>query len=146
MAGLSWLCCMDTGHPKFTHEFISFDITLGKYPVVPRLCFSKESFKELFGFGSKLLAGGLLHTIYLNLYSLVIGKYFSSADLGNFNRATSLAQYVSVNITSIITRVTYPIECQIQHDNEELQRKFFMFIRMTAFIIFPLMIWLMCTG
>ena len=94
----------------------------------------------LFGFGSKLLAGGLLHTIYLNLYSLVIGKYFSSADLGNFNRATSLAQYVSVNITSIITRVTYPIECQIQHDNEELQRKFFMFIRMTAFIIFPLMI------
>ena len=107
---------------------------------IPRLCFSKESFKELFGFGSKLLAGGLLHTIYLNLYSLVIGKYFSSADLGNFNRATSLAQYVSVNITSIITRVTYPIECQIQHDNEELQRKFFMFIRMTAFIIFPLMI------
>ena len=82
----------------------------------------------------------MLHTIYLNLYSLVIGKYFSSADLGNFNRATSLAQYVSVNITSIITRVTYPIECQIQHDNEELQRKFFMFIRMTAFIIFPLMI------
>lgn len=107
---------------------------------IPHLCFSKESFKELFGFGSKLLAGGLLHTIYLNLYSLVIGKYFSSADLGNFNRATSLAQYVSVNITSIITRVTYPIECQIQHDNEELQRKFFMFIRMTAFIIFPLMI------
>ena len=71
---------------------------------------------------------------------MVIGKYFSSADLGNFNRATSLAQYVSVNITSIITRVTYPIECQIQHDNEELQRKFFMFIRMTAFIIFPLMV------
>ena len=34
---------------------------------IPRLCFSKESFKELFGFGSKLLAGGLLHTIYLNL-------------------------------------------------------------------------------
>ena len=33
MAGLSWLWCMDTGHPKFTHEFISFDITLGKYPV-----------------------------------------------------------------------------------------------------------------
>lgn len=105
----------------------------------PHLCFSQKSFKELFGFGSKLLAGGLLHTLYLNLYSLVIGKYFSSADLGNFNRATSLAQYVSINVTSIITRVTYPIECQIQHDNEELQRKFFIFIRMTAFIIFPLM-------
>lgn len=111
---------------------------------IPKLCFSKDSFKELFGFGSKLLAGGLLHTIYLNLYSLVIGKCFSSAELGNFNRATSLAQYASINITSIITRVTYPIECQIQHDNEELQRKFFTFIRMTAFIIFPLMIGL-CT-
>lgn len=40
----------------------------------PNFIFSFPSFKELFGFGSKLLAGGLLNTIYTNMYSLVIGK------------------------------------------------------------------------
>lgn len=39
-----------------------------------------------------------------------------------------------------MTRVTYPIECQIQHDDEKLQEKYFTFIRQTAFIVFPLMI------
>ena len=47
MAGLSWLCCMDTGHPKFTHEFISFDITLGKYPVDSSPMFLQRVFQGI---------------------------------------------------------------------------------------------------
>ena len=48
----------------------------------PRLLFSWCSFKELFSFGSKLLASGLLHTIYTNMYSLVIGKKYTPAEVG----------------------------------------------------------------
>ena len=47
MAGLSWLWCMDTGHPKFTHEFISFDITLGKYPVDSSPMFLQRVFQGI---------------------------------------------------------------------------------------------------
>lgn len=106
----------------------------------PIFVFSKSSFKELFSFGSKLLGGAILHTLYTNLYTLIIGKVFSSTDLGFYNRAFTLTQYPSTNITGIMTRVTYPIECQIQHDDEKLQEKYFTFIRQTAFIVFPLMI------
>lgn len=106
----------------------------------PLFVFSKSSFKELFSFGSKLLGGAILHTLYTNLYTLIIGKVFSSTDLGFYNRAFTLTQYPSTNITGIMTRVTYPIECQIQHDDEKLQEKYFTFIRQTAFIVFPLMI------
>ena len=42
----------------------------------PQVLFSTQAFKELFSFGSKLLMGGLLHTIYSNLYTLTIGKIF----------------------------------------------------------------------
>lgn len=105
----------------------------------PKVVFSIKSFKELFGFGSKLLAGGLLHTLYTNMYSLVIGKIYSSAELGYFNRASTIAQYPSLNITNILTRVTYPVECKMQDDKEKLQDKFFMFIRLTSFVVFPMM-------
>lgn len=106
----------------------------------PLRVFSWESFKELFSFGSKLLAGGLLHTIYTNMYSLIIGKFFTPVDLGYFNRAASMAQYPSTNITNIVTKVTYPVECQLQHDDDLLQQKYFSFIRCVSFIVFPMMI------
>lgn len=106
----------------------------------PKRIFSYSSFKHLFSFGSKLLAGALLHTVYMNSYTLIIGRFFSPSDLGFFNRANTIAQYVSTNFTNIISRVTYPIECKIQNDNRELQDKFFLFLRMATFVIFPLMV------
>lgn len=106
----------------------------------PLFNFSFRSFKVLFSFGSKLLVGGLLHSLYVNLYTLVIGRYFSATELGYFNRANSISQYPSFNLTNIISRVTYPIECKIQENEELLQEKFFLFLRMATYIIFPLMI------
>lgn len=107
---------------------------------LPLFVFSWKSFKELFDFGSKLLMGGLLHTIYQNLYTLVIGKFFNSSQLGFFNRAFSITQYPSSNITNILVRVTYPVECKYQDNNQMLQEKFYLFIKLTAFIVFPLMV------
>lgn len=55
--------------------------------------FSKTSFRELFSYGSKLLASGLLDTVYNNLYTIVIGKKFTAASLGVYARADQLAQF-----------------------------------------------------
>ena len=87
---------------------------------IPRFAFSIDSFKELFGFGSKLLAGGLIHIIYKNLYTLIIGKMFPVSQLGAYNKAYTITQYPSSNLTGVLTRVTYPIECKAQSDNEKL--------------------------
>ena len=62
---------------------------------IPLKVFSFESFKKLFAFGSKLLASGLLDTIYRNIYTIVIGKKFASTDLGYFTRADQFAQFPS---------------------------------------------------
>lgn len=106
----------------------------------PMLVFSINSFKRLFSFGSKLLASGLLHTIYMNLYSLVIGKFYSSSDVGFYNRASSISQYPSTNIVMIITRATYPVLCKHQDDGCWLEQYFLSYLRMTCFIVFPLMV------
>lgn len=109
---------------------------------LPRFVFSWKAFKQLFSFGSKILASSLLHTIYINLYSLVIGKKYSAADVGFYNRASSMGQLFPINISTIIGRVVYPMQCQLQDEDEELSRYFQKNIRVTSFIVFPITIWL----
>lgn len=105
----------------------------------PTTGFSKSSFNYLFGYGSKLLASGLLDTIYNNIYPIVIGKFYTPAQLGNYSRALSFAQLPSSNITSILQRVTFPVLSTIQDDIPRLQANYRRLLKLSAFIIFPLM-------
>jgi teichuronic acid exporter len=84
----------------------------------PALEFSKDSFQELFGFGSKLLISGLMDTIYNNIYFLIIGKYYSAVQLGQYTRAEQFNSIFSSNLTSLVQRVSYPVLCSIQDDDE----------------------------
>lgn len=106
----------------------------------PIAVFSWKSFHELFAFGSKLLASGLLDTLYRNIYPIVIGKLFSASSLGHYTRAQQFSEFPSSNVTGIIQRVTYPILCGIQDETERLEAVYRKFLKLSAFIIFPLMI------
>lgn len=106
----------------------------------PRWTYSWSSFRELFAFGSKLMASGLLDVIYRNMYLLVIGKVFTASSLGYYTRAHQFAEFPSSNLTGIIQRVTYPVLCQIQNDDERLALIYRRFLRVSAFLIFPLLV------
>jgi O-antigen/teichoic acid export membrane protein len=101
--------------------------------------FSKESFQRLFGYGSKLLASGLLNTIYANIYIIVIGKVFSASDLGYYSRAQQLESLPAANVTAVLQRVTFPIFCSIQDDDIRFIAAYRKFVRLASFVIFPLM-------
>lgn len=105
----------------------------------PKFIFSRKSFKELFSFGSKLLASALLDTIYNNIYPIVIGKCFSASSLGVYSRAEGLAHFPSSNITGVLQSVTFPVLSTIQNEETRLADAYKRFIRLSAFIIFPLM-------
>lgn len=106
----------------------------------PIWAYSWESFRELFGFGSKLLASGLLDTLYRNMYLIVIGKAFRASDLGYYTRAQQFTDFASSNVTGIFQRVTYPVLCTIQDDDRRLADVYRRLLRTSAFIIFPLML------
>lgn len=106
----------------------------------PKLVFSWRSFREMFSFGSKLLTSRLLDTVYNNVYTLVIGRCFSSTTLGVYSRADGLAQYPSSNITGVLQGVTFPVLCSIQNEPERLADIYKRFLRLSAFVVFPLMV------
>lgn len=106
----------------------------------PKMVFSWKSFKELFTFGSKLLASGLLDTIYNNIYPLVIGKVFSPSVLGVYGKAKALAEFPSSNITGVLQNVTFPVLSTIQNNEGRLSDAYKRLIKISAFVIFPLML------
>lgn len=106
----------------------------------PKSFFNKDSFKNMFGFGSKLLLSGLLNTLYNNIYDLIIGKVFAAATLGNYSRATHFADFPSSNITGIFQRVTFPVLSKIQDDKEKLRIGYLKFLDLATLAIFPLMV------
>jgi O-antigen/teichoic acid export membrane protein len=105
----------------------------------PTLVFSKNSFKELFSFGYRLLLSGLIDTVYRNIYLLIIGKYFSAAELGFYTRADQFNNLPSSNITSVIQRVSYPILTEIQDDVPRLKIAYQKIIKSTMLISFVAM-------
>ena len=109
-------------------------------PWRPRGKWSKMSFHYLWGFGSKLLASGLLDRVYSNIYPIIIGKYYSAADLGQYTRAKQYADMPSQSLTGVIQQVTFPVLSQIQEDDQRLGNNYRRMLRFTVFIVFPIMI------
>lgn len=107
---------------------------------VPSLIFKIDSFKRLFGFGWKLLASGLINTLYENLYFLVIGRGFSTLELGYYTNASKLRDTASQSITSSVQRVSYPVLSSIEGDNDKLKLVYKKIIKNAVFITFPMMI------
>lgn len=106
----------------------------------PALEFSKESFNELFGFGSKLLISGLIDTIYNNIYYLVIGKFYSAVQLGQYTRAEQFNSIFSTNLTNVVQRVSYPVLCSIQDDDARLKLTYQRVIKTTMLVTFACML------
>lgn len=104
---------------------------------MPIFKFSIRSFKELFGFSSKILVSTIMHTLYLNMYTLVIGKFYNTSDVGLYNRANSLANFSSTNLTNVIQRVFYPVLCEQQDEDEKLKITLKESIRALALVVFP---------
>lgn len=125
-------------------HFVSGLISLGLLwffsPWRPRGRWNKVSFRYLWGFGNKMLASGLLNTIYGNIYPIIIGKLYSAADLGQYSRANGYAAIPSQGLTNVLQQVSYPVLSQIQEDNKRLGDSYRRMLRFSVFVVFPIMV------
>ena len=87
----------------------------------PALVFSFGSLRRLFGFGSRMLASGLLEQIFSNSFHLVIGKLFSAADLGYFTRARTFQEIPTNTLSGLVSRVVFPVFSSIQDDSVAIE-------------------------
>lgn len=82
----------------------------------PRLSFSKDRFQYHFTFGYKLTLSGLLNTVYINLYRIIIGKVFSPTQVGFFTQADNMRNLPIMQLSNVLNKVTYPLFAKIEDD------------------------------
>ncbi len=104
----------------------------------PKIQFSITSFKDLFGFGWKLLISGLIDTVWKEIYQIVIGKCYSPATLGQYTRAQQFSAISSSNLNTIIQRVSYPVLSSIQDDKIKLKAGYKRIIKISMLLSFIL--------
>ena len=105
----------------------------------PQLVFSVRRMKEMFSYGWKLLCSSLIDTVYSNIYSLVIGKTYSTSDLGFYNRGKQFPMLIINNINASIQSVLFPVLSEAQEEKARLKSMVRRSIVTGTFLIFPAM-------
>lgn len=106
----------------------------------PSIKFSKDSFSQLFGFGSKLMATGVYSVVLNNISTICIGRFYKSSQLGFYTRASQFSEMISSTLYDVLGNVTFPVLSHLQDDREKLIAVYRKSLFLTAMIIFPIMI------
>ena len=105
----------------------------------PKKMFSWNRLKGLLSFGWKLLVSSLLDTVYNNLRNLIIGKFYSSADLAYYNQGDKFPKIIVTNINSSIDSVLLPTLANEQEHIDRVKSMTRRAIKTSTFIMAPLM-------
>lgn len=90
-----------------------------------------------FDFGYKLTLAGLLNTIFLNAYNIVIGKFFNATQVGFYSKADEMQRYPVKTISAALNKVTYPMFSEIQNDDKKLKSTYCRLMQQVMFWITP---------
>lgn len=112
---------------------------------IPSLYFNWDSFKTLFGFGSKIFGQGVIDSFFSNIYNPLIGKFYSIGELGFYSKAKSFTDMYTIQISLAVSRVAFPTLSNINTDPERQRRVYLdsvnvliIFFFIVTLILFPL--------
>ncbi|WP_321348198.1 lipopolysaccharide biosynthesis protein [uncultured Draconibacterium sp.] len=106
----------------------------------PSFRFNFNVFKELYSKSIQIFFAGILTTISDNLYTMMIGKYFSTADVGFFSQGKKLQRRINVLINNSFQSVMYPVQSLMKDDIPRLKNTVRRNVNLTAFFTFPCLI------
>ena len=106
---------------------------------LPHGRFSKESAKRLGGFGLKMLGASVVSNLYNSLRPLIIGRRFTTADLGYYDRGQKFASTISLNLDTAIRSVMFPVLARSQDDTEQFRAILRRMKQLGCFVVFPVM-------
>lgn len=108
-------------------------------PWRPKLEFSMRSARGLIGYGWKVFGASFLGTFFNELRNLIIGRFYSPADLAYYNRGSRMPDLIANNIDNTITSVLFPVLSKHSDNYDKLKSMIRRSIRTSTFIIIPMM-------
>ena len=105
----------------------------------PQRKFSIKRLKELLSFGWKLLVSQLLDAGYNNLWSLIIGKVYTSSELAFYNQGDKFPKFITANINTSIDSVLLPSMSNVQDSKIQIKNMTRRAIKTSTYSMAPLM-------
>lgn len=109
-------------------------------PWRPTLHIDLTPLKGMVSFSTKLLVTNIFNHINNNLFSIILGKFYSEKEVGFFNQANKWNSMGYSFIAGMVTNIAQPTLVQVSDDKDRQLRIFRKMLRFTAFISFPLML------
>lgn len=106
----------------------------------PKLEFDFKPIREMIGFSSKLIITNIFNIINNNLFSVLLGKFYSAQEVGNFAQANKWNGMGHTLITGMINGIAQPVFTSVVDDRARQLAIFRKLLRFTAFISFPAML------
>lgn len=108
-------------------------------PWRPTLKVNFAPLRYLFAFSYRLLITNVFQRFNWNIFSFILGKFYSRADVGNYTKSAEWFNMGGEVVNGMVNAVAQPVLAKIVDDDERQLRVFRKMLRFTAFVAFPLM-------
>lgn len=96
--------------------------------------------REMIGFSSRIIITNIFTIINNNLFSVLLGKFYSEREVGNFTQANKWNSMGHTTITGMINGIAQPVFTRVADDKPRQLAVFRKLLRFTAFVSFPAML------
>jgi len=108
----------------------------------PGLRFSLKKAKELYSFGWKLMVSSLLDQAYQGMYDLIIGKNYSSTELGYFSQGKRFPQTIVSLFDGSLRTIALSTLSRVQDNKETVKNVSRIIMKSSMFVIAPTVVFL----
>ncbi|WP_281644696.1 lipopolysaccharide biosynthesis protein [Bacteroides zoogleoformans] len=105
----------------------------------PTLQLDFTPIREMIGFSSKMIVTNIFTIINNNLLSVLLGRFYSEREVGNFTQANKWNGMGHNTITGMINGIAQPVFTRVTDDKPRQLAVFRKLLRFTAFVSFPAM-------
>ena len=106
----------------------------------PLATFSLTSLRSIFAVGAGIMTSSFLNTVFLNIYSFIIGTYYNLAHLGCYTQADKWSKMGVTSLSQTITASFLPILSGCQDDRPHFHRMMAKTHRFTAYLAMPCLV------
>ncbi len=105
----------------------------------PRWQFSLERIRGMFRYGSRILLSDLVSNVYYQISNLFIGKFYTKADLGYYDRGNKIKEMPVTSTIMAVLGVTFSAFSRQKEDKVKLHDNARKVYILWAFVMFPMM-------
>lgn len=122
-----------------SNSLINTIILFALIPWRPQFIFSGHAAKSLMDYGWKILASDLLGTIYNNVRTMLVGKFYTVSDLAFYTRGQTFPDLICTNVSTALSSVLFPALSIISDDLLAVKSALRKSLKAISFVIFPIM-------